>query len=153
MPQDQNGQVSSSWYPTFFGTLFYPGTTDPSATVAVNRGGTTPVNFTVQSRNSVPAYDLYTSSFLDPLSRSSIYAADQNPNRVVVTPAIVTASKSAVLVKVQSVNGDTPVPQSATVLGGFATVRGEFIVPIPIDTTGYRTVGLYMGIQIGRAHV
>ncbi|HJZ96529.1 MAG TPA: matrixin family metalloprotease, partial [Candidatus Solibacter sp.] len=153
-PRDPSGQTPASWRNTFFGTQFWPGTADPqnAALIAVSRGNTSTVNFTVQGRNSVPAYDLYTSSFLDPAARTSLYDADSNPNRVPVVPAIVTATNSAVQVKVQSANGDTPIPQSVTVLGGFTTVtssvvRDQYLVPIK-DDTGYRVFLLFMATPL-----
>jgi uncharacterized protein (TIGR03437 family) len=154
-PKDQNGQTQPNWIPTsFFGTQFAPGTIDPSSAslITVSRGNTNTINFNVQSRSSVPAYDLYTSSFLDPANRTSIYDAFSNPNRALVVPAIVTATNSAVQVKVQSTNGDTPVPQSVTVLGGFATltasvVRDQYLVPIT-DTTGFRSLLLFMATPL-----
>jgi hypothetical protein len=154
LPQDPTGQTPTSWAPSVFGTQFAPGTTDPQGAqlISINRGQTNNVNFGVQSRSSVPAYDLYTSSFLDPASRTSIYDANSNPNKQLVVPAIVTQSNSAVQVKVQSANGDTPVPQSATVLGGFSTVTdkvvsGQYLVPIT-DTNGFRSILLFMATPL-----
>ena len=127
-----------------FGTEFYPGTTDlqQASAVSVLPGSTNTLNFAVQARASVPAYDLYTSSFLDPTLRTSLYNAYNVPNQQVI-PAIVTATKPSVQVKLQSANGDTPVPQSATLLGGFAPVSGQYVVPFT-DTNGSRSVSLFL---------
>jgi len=131
-----------------FGTQFYPGTTDPQqaslSAISVTRGNTNTLNFAVQARSAVPAYDLYTSSFLDPSLRTSLYNAYNVPNQQVI-PAIVTATNSSAQVKLQSANGDTPVPQSATVLGGFQSVTGQFVVPFT-DTNGLRSVSLFMQV-------
>src|ERR1035441_9173380 len=68
-PQDQNG---GQFLPNgVFGTVFYPGTLDPkqATTITASAGSILPnqtFDFTVQTRTSVPAYDLITSSYLDP---------------------------------------------------------------------------------------
>ncbi len=149
-PKDQNGQTPPAWIPTgFFGTQFAPGTIDPAnaSLITVSRGNTATVNFAVQSRSSVPAYDLYTQSFLDLSTRTSVWDATATATKW-VSPAIVTATQPGAQVKLQSPNGDTPVPQSATVLGGFSTitstkVQDQYLVPFP-DTNGYRSVSLFM---------
>ena len=155
MPVDPSGQTPASWNNTFFGTQFYPGTTDPqqASLISVSRGGANNLNFAVQGRSSVPAYDLYTVSFLDTNSRVSLYDPAVNPVRVIVSPAIVTATQGSVQVKVVSANGDTPVPQSATVLGGFTTlnstiVSGQYLVPFIDPTTGLRQVSLFMAVPL-----
>jgi len=80
------------------------------------------------------------------VSRTSLYSAFGVPNRQVI-PATVTSTKDSVQVKLQSANGDTPVPQSATVLGGFATVSGQYLVPFT-DTNGLRSVSLFMAVPL-----
>ncbi|HTS62850.1 MAG TPA: IPT/TIG domain-containing protein [Candidatus Acidoferrales bacterium] len=146
LPVGQTGSQFPASGP--FVTQFFPGTTDPqqATLVSVGRGGTNSLNFAVQGRTSVPAYDLFTSSFLDPTNRTSLYNASGVPNQQVI-PAIVTATSSAVQVKLQSANGDTPMPQSATVLGGFATVSGQYLVPFT-DTNGFRSVSLFMAVPL-----
>jgi uncharacterized protein (TIGR03437 family) len=150
MPVDQGGQTPASWNNTFFGTQFFPGTTDPqqASLISISRGGSNNLNFAVQGRSSVPAYDLYTVSFLDTNTRMSLYDPAVNPVRVIVSPAIVTATRNLVQVKVVSANGDTPVPQSATVLGGFAPVTGEYLVPFTDPSTGQRQISLFMAIPL-----
>jgi uncharacterized protein (TIGR03437 family) len=151
-PQDPSGQTPTAWIPTtYFGTQFAPGTIDTQSAslIAVSRGNTSTVNFNVQARNSVPAYDLYTGSFLDISTRASIWDPNTNPNpSQYVTPAIVSASAAGAQVKLQSPNGDTPVPQSATILGGFTTVSGDHLVPFT-DTNGFRSVSLFVLIPLG----
>src|ERR1035437_8086890 len=65
-PQDQNG---GQFLPNgVFGTVFYPNTLDPrqATSLPVAQGSViASQNFTVQSRDSVPAYDLITASYLD----------------------------------------------------------------------------------------
>jgi uncharacterized protein (TIGR03437 family) len=149
LPQDPNGLTPVTWAPTIFGTQFAPGTTDPqsAALISVSRGSPTTVNFAVQARSSVPAYDLYTASFLDLNSRTALWNASAGTYQQVV-PAIVTASAPGIQVKVQSANGDTPVPQSATVLGGFASVTSSLVsgqyLQSYTDTNGFRVFSLFM---------
>jgi uncharacterized protein (TIGR03437 family) len=117
-PVDANWQVFAAGKP--FGTLFYPGTLDPTAaaTVTVQAGGAAAkLNFTVQSRAAVPAYDMVTFSYFD--SANQTYSWVGNP----VTPAFINSSQSATAgwgtVVIQQATGTTAVPQTATLLGGF----------------------------------
>jgi uncharacterized protein (TIGR03437 family) len=148
LPQDQNGNPFTASGP--FGTQFYGGTTDPTvaatSAVVVSAGSVNTLNFTVQPRAAVPVYDIITQSFIDVSARTSVY--DTSTAKVqVVSPAFVTATKSSVVVKIETGTSDTPVPQSATVLGGFGTVSGQYIYPFT-DNNGYRSVALYMGIPL-----
>jgi uncharacterized protein (TIGR03437 family) len=148
MPQDPNGQTAATWAPSIFGTQFNPGTTDPlnAATISVSRGNTNTVNFTVQSRSSVPAYNLYTASFLDLTSHTALWNAPAGTYSQVI-PAIVNANSTGAQVKVASASGDIPVPQSATVLGGYPTLSGDYLVPYP-DTNGFRVISLYVPVPL-----
>ena len=91
LPQDPNG---NSLQPSgAFGTVFYPNTTDPSqaTTFTITRGfpaNGQNVNFTVQPRTSVPAYDLITYSFLDPRSLTPVYDTTTVTGPIPVYPGI-----------------------------------------------------------------
>jgi uncharacterized protein (TIGR03437 family) len=122
-PQDQNGR---QFLPNgVFGTVFYPGTRDPSQAtpITASAGSITPnqtYDFTVQSRNSVPAYDLITISYLDPATRTPLWDL-VGRQWGQVTPAYTNSTLGGMFLQVQASSGDAPVPQAATVLGGFAT--------------------------------
>jgi uncharacterized protein (TIGR03437 family) len=122
-PQDQNG---GQFLPNgVFGTVFYPGTLDPQQATPITAaaGSITPnktYDFTVQSRNSVPAYDLLTISYLDPATRTPLWDL-VGRQWGQVTPAYSNSTQGGMFLQVQANSGDAPVPQAATVLGGFAT--------------------------------
>ncbi len=122
-PQDQNG---GQFLPNgVFGTVFYPGTRDPNqaTSITASSGSITPdqtYDFTVQSRNSVPAYDLITISYLDPATRTPLWDLTGRQWGQ-VTPAYTNNTQGGMFLQVQANSGDAPVPQTATVLGGFAT--------------------------------
>ncbi|HEV3332572.1 MAG TPA: IPT/TIG domain-containing protein [Bryobacteraceae bacterium] len=120
-----------------FETLFYPGTRSPDqfGTVAVSLSApVTGVNFSVGPRNAVPMYDITTYS----------YSAAGVPN----APALVNNNNAAVTIAAQAFGTDTPVPQSITVLGGFANPQFQpYNSPValaiylqlpPIPSTGPR---------------
>ena len=106
-PYDPNGNPIPWSGP--FETLFYPGTRNPQQFGVVTVAPATPatgINFSVGARSAVPMYDITTFSF----AANGAYTA----------PARVNATKATVNIAAQSFVGDTPVPQSITVLGGFA---------------------------------
>jgi uncharacterized protein (TIGR03437 family) len=142
----------TNWMNSVFGTQFYPGTIDvtQAQTIGVLRGNTvTNQNFNVQAKASVPAYDLLTFSYFDPMTRTSQYYADASS--IPVTPAFINAVQNAntpVTIKLRANFGDTPYPQSVTVLGGFATTqRGDYLSTFA-DTTisGAQSVALRLNI-------
>jgi uncharacterized protein (TIGR03437 family) len=145
-PQDQNG---APFLPNgVFGTLFYPNTTDPNqaAPFTVSAGSVTAnQNFTVQSKSSVPAYDLITASYLDPNTRTPLYDLT-NRQWVTVLPAYANNTQAGMFIEVRANSGDAPVPQSATVLGGFGTASGNYL-RIDNDPTG-RRLWLYFGMPV-----
>ncbi len=146
-PQDQNGgtfQPSSA-----FGTVFYPNTLEPSqATLfSVSPGSVnSQQNFTVQSRTTVPAYDLITSSYLDPHSLLPLYDTSNVVGPIQVWPAIVNNTLASLFVKVEANWGDTPVPQSATILGGFGVASGNYLRSYLDDRTGQQALAIYWGM-------
>jgi uncharacterized protein (TIGR03437 family) len=148
-PQDQNG---GQFLPNgVFGTVFYPGTLDPNQAtlIAAAAGSITPnqtFDFTVQSRTSVPAYDLITSSYLDPHTRLPLYDPSSVAVPVEVWPAIVNNTLSGLMVKVEANSGDTPVPQSATILGGFAAASGTYLRSYIDNRTGWLALAIYWGM-------
>jgi uncharacterized protein (TIGR03437 family) len=162
LPQDQNGQTPSSFQPTGpFNTVFYPGTTDSTQaqTLFVVRGGSEQNrNFTVQSRGAVSAYNLITWSFLDRVKGTSFYDDGSSRDWAAVTPAFIDINQRAVTLKIQSAFGDTPLPQTATILGGFAiTPRGDYLRSFNDSATGHTSVALDLSmpqfIGIGPRHL
>jgi uncharacterized protein (TIGR03437 family) len=146
LPQDQNGVP---FQPNgVFGTVFYPNTTDPNqATFPVNAGDViSNQNFTVQPRTSVPAYDLVTWSYIDPHTMLPVYDPSTVASPIQVTPAIVNNTLSSLFVKVEANSGDTPVPQSGTILGGFGVASGTYLRSYTDDRTGRRALALYFGM-------
>jgi uncharacterized protein (TIGR03437 family) len=103
-------------------------------------------NFTVQTRNSVPAYDLVTSSYLDPRTLLPLYDTSTVSAPIQVWPALVNNTLGSLFVKVEANSGDTPVPQSATLLGGFGTASGTYLRSYTDDRTGRRALALYWGM-------
>jgi len=102
-PYNANGLTIAASGPVE--SLFYPGTRDVNAMarVPVVAGAVASgINFSVQSRTAVPAYDLITYS----------YSGDTP-----VTPAFVNTSNGLNTIKAQAAYTATPIPQSVTVLG------------------------------------
>jgi uncharacterized protein (TIGR03437 family) len=149
LPQDQNG---GPFLPNgVFGTVFYPGTLDPkqATPIAASVGSITPdrtFDFSVQPRTSVPAYDLITSSYLDPHTLLPLWDPSAVVAPIQVWPAIVNNTLSGLMVKVEANSGDTPVPQSATILGGFGVASGTYLRPYTDDRTGRLALALYWGM-------
>jgi uncharacterized protein (TIGR03437 family) len=150
-PQDQNG---GQFLPNgVFGTVFYPGTLDPkqATPITASAGSITPnqtFDFSVQSRTSVPAYDLITSSYLDPQTLLPLWDPSSVVGPIQVWPAIVNSTLSDLMVKVEANSGDTPVPQSATILGGFGVASGTYLRPYTDDRTGSLALALYWGMPL-----
>ena len=131
--------------------MFYPGTLDPkqATTITASAGSILPnqtFDFTVQTRTSVPAYDLITSSYLDPQTLLPLWDPSSVAGPIQVWPAIVNNTLSGLMVKVEANSGDTPVPQSATMLGGFGVASGTYLRPYIDDRTGRLAVALYWGM-------
>jgi Matrixin/Carboxypeptidase regulatory-like domain/IPT/TIG domain len=146
LPVDQNGapfQPSGA-----FGTIFYPNTLDPSqATLfTVSPGSSDQRNFTVQTRSAVPAYDLFTSSYLDPHTLLPLWDPSTVSAPIEIFPGIVNNTQPDLLVKVRANSGDTPVPQSATILGGFGVASGAYLVAYADARYGQRALALYFGM-------
>jgi uncharacterized protein (TIGR03437 family) len=148
-PQDQN---DGTFLPNgVFGTVFYPNTPDPSQATPITAAAGSIIpdqtfDFTVQSRISVPAYDLITSSFLDPQTRLPLYDTSSVAVSIQVWPAVVNNTLSGLFVKLEANSGDTPVPQSATILGGFGVASGDYLRPYIDDRTGRRALAVYWGM-------
>ena len=153
LPQDQNGQTPTSFQPTGpFNTVFYPGTTDSTQaqTLFVVRGGAEQNrNFTVQPRAAVSAYNLITWSYLDRSKGTSFWDDGSPRDWAAVTPAFIDINQRAVTLKIQSAFGDTPLPQNATILGGFAIMpRGDYLRTFNDSATGRISVALDLGIPL-----
>jgi uncharacterized protein (TIGR03437 family) len=63
-----------------------------------------------------------------------------------VWPAIVNNTLSGLMVKVEANSGDTPVPQSATILGGFGVASGTYLRSYIDDRTGRLALAIYWGM-------
>jgi uncharacterized protein (TIGR03437 family) len=106
-PYDPTGQPIPWSGP--FETLFYPGTRNPQQFGMVDVDVKTPatgIDFSVGPRSAVPMYDITTYSY----SAAGVPAA----------PALVNTNNATATIAAQAFGTDTPVPQSITVLGGFA---------------------------------
>ncbi|SPE22542.1 Peptidase M10A and M12B, matrixin and adamalysin (fragment) [Candidatus Sulfopaludibacter sp. SbA3] len=119
LPRDDSGQqIGAS---ASFRTVFLPGVQDPAQAtqLTVNPGSTFfNQNFTVTQRAGVPAYNVVTYSFLDPVNRAYPFQASQ-PNYVLVTPAFMDDTQSAQFAVALTTTGtpSIPTPQSATLMG------------------------------------
>ena len=145
LPRDQNGE---QFLPSgVFGTVFYPNTTDPrqAKSLQVSQGDVIrEQNFTVQSRGSVPAYDLITASYLDTNTRTPLYDLT-NRQWWKVYPAYANNTQAGIFIEVRANSGDAPVPQSVTMLGG-GTASGDYL-QIYNDPAG-RALWVYFGMPI-----
>jgi uncharacterized protein (TIGR03437 family) len=145
-PQDQNG---GQFLPNgVFGTVFYPNTIDPRQATSFTIGAgsiTGNLNFSVQPRTSAPAYDLITSSYLDRSTRTPLYDLTGH-NWAQVFPAFINNTQAGVFLEVRANSGDAPIPQSATILGGFGTASGDYL-RIYNNPSG-RAVWLYFGMPV-----
>jgi len=150
LPQDSSGQTFLPTAP--FNTVFYPGTTDITLadSIPISRGSLEQRNFTVQQRASVTAYDLITWSFLDTSTGRSFWDDGSSRNWTRVTPGLIDVTQSAVTLIIQAGTGDTPLPQTATVLGGFRiTSRGTYLRTWQDTLTARQSVVLDLGIPLG----
>ena len=66
--------------------------------------------------------------------------------RLKVLPAIVNNTLASLFVKVGANSGDAPVPQSATILGGFGVASGDYLRPYTDDRPGGAPLALYFGM-------
>jgi len=122
LPEDANGNPIAAG--ATFGTVFFTaggaGTLDPTQATAIAVQAGSPVtgeNCTVTPRAAVPIYDVVTFGYFDAVNQTYSYNGS-----IAATPAFINATQSATngigTVTVQSANGNTPVPQSAMLLGG-----------------------------------
>jgi len=145
-PRDQNG--GQFLQNGAFGTTFYPNTLDPNQATSFSMTAgivTGPLNFTVQPRGSVPAYDLITASYLDPGTRTPLYDLT-NRQWWKVFPAFANNTQAGTFLEVRANSGDVTVPQSATILGGFGTASGDYL-RVFNDPAG-RALWLYFGMPV-----
>jgi len=146
-PVDQNGTLLPASAP--FGTIFYPGTTDPqsAASLQIDRGGSQSRDFSVRPQATVSMYDIVTYSYLEPGTRSAAYAP--SAAAVGITPPYVNTSQGAFLIVAKANSGDTPVPQSVTILGGFGAAAGPYLQPFIPANGSQRALALYYGMPLG----
>jgi uncharacterized protein (TIGR03437 family) len=143
LPVDANGLPIQASGP--FGTVFYPGTLDLGQASSIPVVGGTVVtgeNFSVQARAAVPMYDVITYSYLDPVSRSASY--NPGANAVPVTPAYINTAQGAFFVVARTYSGNTPAPQSVTILGGFAAASGQYLRPYIPAGSSQQVLALYV---------
>ncbi|MDE3168007.1 MAG: matrixin family metalloprotease, partial [Acidobacteriota bacterium] len=153
LPVDSSGQTPGSFQPTApFGAALYPGTTDVTQAQAIQITAGTVVtdrNFTVRQRGAVSAYDLLAYTFLDLATGSPFYDDGTSRNWVAVTPGLIDSTQQAVTVKLSAAYGDTPLPRTATILGGFAiTPQGPYLRAYADSLTGNQSVALGLGIPL-----
>lgn len=147
LPVDANGQPIQASGP--FGTVFYPGTIEAGQATSIPVVGGTVVtgeNFSVQARATVPMYDVITYSYLDPVSRSASY--NPGANAVPVTPAYINTMQGAFFVVARTYSGNTPAPQSVTILGGFAAASGPYLRPYVPAGSSQQVLALYFGMPL-----
>ena len=147
LPVDVNGQPIQASSP--FGTIFYPGTLDPGQAASISLIGGAVVagqNFAVQARAAVPMYDVFTYSYLDPVSRSASY--NPGANAVPVTPGYISTAQGAFFVVAKTYSGNTPVPQSVTILGGFGAASGTYLRPYIPAGSSQQVLALYFGMPL-----
>lgn len=115
LPQNQGGVSIPASGP--FRSFFYPGTLDPNQarTFNVTAGSSFNADFNVSPRNSVPAYDLITYSYLDPGARN--YTETPPSAYLSPTPAFVNSTQPQVLVYAVANQGPTAPVSSVTMLG------------------------------------
>ena len=140
-----------------FGTVFLAAgggawTTDPAqaASIAIQAGSAVTVqNFAVTPVAAVPIYDVVTFGFYD--SANQTYSYNGSP----VTPAFVNATQAATsgiaTVTIQSANGNTPVPQSAAILGIGAISSAPAAYGAPQSVALYFTMP--QGVTAGPRHL
>ncbi len=147
-PKDPNGQTFAPSGP--FQTVFYPGTLDPTQATVIQVGAGTPtsgVNFAVQPRSAVPAYDLVTLCRLNTATRTYIYSGD-------LTVPSATGGGLAFIDSTVPQDGlvtiwgepplTTPMPQSALIMGGLGNA-----ISIQRYTDGSGAVALYFQPLLG----
>ena len=143
LPVDQNGVPLLASGP--FGTVFYPGTINPTNLPQIGRGTIlTGRDFSVRAQAAVSMYDIITYSYLEPTTRSAAYSP--SPAAIGITPAYVNTDQGPFLIVAKANSGDTPVPQSVTILGGFGPATGQYLQAfIPANGT-QRALALYFGM-------
>ena len=147
LPVDASGQLIQASSP--FGTIFYPGTLDPGQATSIPVTGGTVVtgeNFLVQARATVPMYDVITYSYLDPVSHSASY--NPGAGAIPVTPAYINTTQGAFFVVAKTSSGNTPVPQSVTILGGFSSASGQYLRPYIPSGSSQQVLALYYGMPL-----
>ncbi len=136
-------------------TLFYPGVQDPTqaAFIAVAPGATViNQNFAVQSRNSLPIYNVQTYSLLNSTSRTYVY----NGN-VAVSPAFMSNTSGTIDGVIIQAPFPVANPQSATILGGFGSTWPPSPVLFQLFPGLPQAIQLYfvapLGAGVGPRHV
>jgi uncharacterized protein (TIGR03437 family) len=149
-PKDPNGQPFAP--SGDFQTVFYPGTLDPTQATVIQVGAGTPtsgVNFAVQPRGGVPAYDLITLCRLDTTTRTYVYSGNMtvpNPNGPGGGLAFIdsTIPQDALVTIWAEPSMATPMPQAALILGGLGNA-----ISIQRYTDGSGAVALYFQPLLG----
>ncbi len=155
-PKDPNGQTFAP--STSFQTVFYPGTLDPTQATVIPVGAgvqAAGVNFTVQTRVGVPAYDVVTYCRLNTATRTYIWSGDKTvPSTTGGGLAYIdsTLSQYGTVILQSQPPLTTPVPQGAMLLGGLGSA-----ISIQQYTDGSGAVVLYfqplVGVGLGPRHL
>jgi len=147
-PKDPNGQTFA---PTgSFQTVFFPGTLDPTQAMTIPVGAgvqSAGVNFTVQPRTGVPAYDVVTYCRLNTATRTYIWSGDMTvPSTTGGGLAFIdsTLSQAGTVILQSQPPLVTPVPQGAMLLGGLGSA-----ISIQQYTDGSGAVVLYFQPLLG----
>jgi hypothetical protein len=98
-----------------FQTVFYPGTTDPTAatTFPVAAGASFTANFNVQAEASVPMYDVITRGYLDPITRD--YTVNVQQDSDWMSPAFINGTQEQSVV--ETLYSPLVIPQTVSILG------------------------------------
>jgi uncharacterized protein (TIGR03437 family) len=137
-PVDQNNQ-SLPPFGSAFRTIFFPGTNNlqQATSFSVIPGTTiTGQNFSVTPQSAVSMYDMLTYSYNQARSLS-------------ISPAYVNTTSGQITVVAQAYYSTTPIPQSVTILGGFASASACGTVPCfsPYDNA----LAIYLNVPLGVA--
>jgi uncharacterized protein (TIGR03437 family) len=140
LPVDQNGQTLSP-YGKAFRTYFMPDKITPQqpASYGVTAGGATITgqDFAVTPQDGVSMYDMLTYS----------YSADRS---TFISPAYVNGTSGMITVVAQANPPlTTPIPQSVTILGGFANANA--CGTVPCFTPYSNALAIYFNVPLGAA--
>ena len=138
LPVDQNNQ-SLQPFASAFRTIFFPGTNDlqQATSFSITPGTTiTGQNFSVTPQSAVSMYDMLTYSY-------------NQARSVSISPAYVNTTSGQITVVAQANYSTTPIPQSVTILGGFASASA--CGTVPCFSPYNNALALYFNVPLGAA--